>query len=227
MRSYIVTTLAALALCGSARAYTFHAGNFVDPAGLAFGTTIAGVDGQGYTYDPVGLGYNGATTGIGNGNARDYYWVQDTSGPFNAPNTGTIWDLGGQANKVVVFPIIDHGPLPEEAWEYNVYLSNDPTFATYTAADLTDYYAGGWDANPAAAADDGVTVWTLLSNVTFRYVSITAGNDGLHGGSRFDSADHEIDAVAGLTEQGTGVIPEPASLSLLALGALPLLRRRK
>ncbi len=207
-------------------------GTYNIPSGIVYGTTIGGVDGQGYCYDPTTLGaYDGSVTGVGNGNALDYYWVQDASGPFNTPDTGTIWDLHGQANQVVVFPIADHGPLPEEAWEYNVYLSND--LVNWTPADLIDAYDQGWDPNPAVA-DAWTTVWQLPSLQTARYVSVTSGNNGLHGGSYYDSYDDEIDAVAGLDYRGNPVVPEPGSLALIfgasapaALFALRRLRRRK
>ena len=48
-----------------------------------------------------------------------------------------VIDLGGQANKAVVFPIIDHGPLPNEALEYTVYLTDNPS-----SHSLADFCAG-------------------------------------------------------------------------------------
>ena len=68
----------------------------------------------------------------------DHYWVQrprtcaDLRMPADQqpdcfyPPFGLIYDLGGAANKVVLFPMIDHGPLPQEAFEYSVYLSDNP-----------------------------------------------------------------------------------------------------
>ncbi|MBX3276032.1 MAG: putative metal-binding motif-containing protein, partial [Sandaracinaceae bacterium] len=69
----------------------------------------------------------------------DWYWTQvfrtDDAGAavadgqpgFYYPWRGRIYDLGGEANRVVVFPISDHGPLPCEAFEYSIWLTNDPT----------------------------------------------------------------------------------------------------
>lgn len=70
----------------------------------------------------------------------DWYWTQvvrtndsgaqvadgDPTRSTYAPWRGRLYDLGGEANRVVVFPISDHGPLPCEAFEYTVWLSNNP-----------------------------------------------------------------------------------------------------
>ena len=90
---------------------------WIDPVGGTFGTYVKGAEGQGFGYDPSVLGaYNGATTAVGNANARDFYWVQDTSPNANpggavgsGPSNGIIWNLGGQANQVAVFVFVDHG----------------------------------------------------------------------------------------------------------------------
>ena len=37
-----------------------------------------------------------------------------------------VFDLGGPSNKVVLFPINDHGPQPCESVEYTVYLTDNP-----------------------------------------------------------------------------------------------------
>ena len=67
--------------------------------------------------------YNYTYTGVGaavGGNSIDNLWIQtdDVIGH-------TVWDLGFQATKAAVFNTVDHGPLPGEAIESTVYLSND------------------------------------------------------------------------------------------------------
>ncbi len=69
----------------------------------------------------------------------DWYWTQVTrTDPVTGagladgdpnhylPWRGRLYDLGGEANRVVVFPISDHGPLPCESFEYSIWLSNNP-----------------------------------------------------------------------------------------------------
>ena len=108
----------------------------------------------------------------------DWYWTQvlrtnaagaavpdGASGDYE-PSRGRIYDLGGEANRVVVFPISDHGPLPCESFEYTIWLSNNPDaieIAPESAPDpnkwnlarLVRVFRQGWTRNPYAegAAD--------------------------------------------------------------------------
>lgn len=57
--------------------------------------------------------------------------------------------------------------------------------------------------------DSFVQVFSLPCGITFRYASIIAGNDGRDfPACAYDSNEGEIDAVAGLTEGGSGVCPD-------------------
>src|SRR5262249_13166976 len=146
--------------------------------------------------------YNGATTGIGNANGRDFYWVQDTGagGTFGgatggAPSQGIIWDLGGQANQAAVFVFVDHGPVPGEVLENTAWFSNDPNAADafWTPGLLTHVYGDGWSPDPNIA-DGFVAVYQLPGGTTFQYVSVTWGGPG----AVTRDGDNEIDAVGGL-----------------------------
>lgn len=215
-------------------------GTFVDPAGLVFGTALSNAGGgvTGVTPNPITYGYGITSEGLAAANARDYHWLQNygvngtTDPALDKPWIGTIWDLGGQANQAVVFPIIDHGPLPQEAVEYTVYLGNDPTstsLSDWTLATLDTIYLQGWQPDSVAIADGFTTVWKLPGNQTFRYVSVQGvGSQALHPIFGYEN---EIDAVAGLTVSGTGVaVPEPASwilvLTLIGVVSFPVLGRR-
>ena len=152
------------------------------------------------------------------------------------PAAGAIFDLGGEGNRVVVFPFTDHGPLPCESWEYSVWLSDDP-MATQVAspsapdsrrwnpAVLTTVFLEGWipdspaPANETAALSpdlgnptqhDGIVqVFALPCGLTFRYASIVAGNNGNPTAAcQFWSFDAELDAVAGLNEDNTAICPD-------------------
>ena len=212
--------------------YNVDDGLFVDPVGFSLGTYLSGTDGWGANYN-VATSYDycyWCSTGVGNGNARDFYWLHDQGnwafidGVWGGnPANGLQFDLGGQANKVVVFPSIDHGPLPAEALEHTVYLSNDQT--TWTRARLETAYMEGW--TTSAIADGWVGVYSGAPSTTWRYASVT------HGGASsavYADGDTEIDAVGGLTEHGTGVqVPEPVTALLLGAGfaGLALVRRFK
>jgi hypothetical protein len=210
-----------------------------DPSGFIFGTVhTQNGTASGTTTDKIGYGYftYGATNA--SANARDYDWLQNTGTngttdpSLDKPWLGTIWDLGGLANQAVVFPIVDHGPLPQEVVEYTVYLTNDPTstsLADWSLALLDSVYMQGWEADSTSLADGFTTVWKLPGGATFRYVSVQGiGSQALRP---LSGDEDEIDAVGGLTATGVGVggVPEPGTFVLfLAAGALGLgVRRRR
>lgn len=218
-----------------------YTNTFVDPSGLTFGTLETGlehVNASGFTPNPlISAGYivDGSTI-LSRGNTRDYGWVQNTgtntgTNPANdQPWLGSVYDLGGQANQAVVFPIVDHDPLPQEAIEYTVYLTNTPnstSLSDWTKAILDSVYLEGWQADNTALADGFTTVWKLPGNATFRYVSVQAVGSGALQPIFGD--EDEIDAVAGLSVQGEGLgVPAPAAslLGLCGFGLLCLTRRR-
>lgn len=162
------------------------------------------------------------------GSSIDNTWFQS-----NTNIGGTIFDLGFQASKVAVFPVIDHGPLPHESIESTVYLSNDKI--NWTIAVVQRVWLQGFIADGAPNSWDGYwdgftyAVGLADPNQTFRYASI------IHGGpSALQSdGDDEINGLLGLKSNfdpngGGNEIPEPGSVLLAGLGLLGVgLTRRK
>ncbi len=76
-----------------------------------------------------------------------------------------------------------------------------PDPAGHAACGDTDLYS--------VEEDSFAQVFSLPCGITFRYASVIAGNDGLDFPEcGFDSQEAELDAVAGLTEGGSGVCPD-------------------
>ena len=230
---------------------------------LSFATYVRGVNGcigvthtptilSGYTCGAIGSSPPGGNDPAFQANSLDWYWTQvirtDDAGVgladglpgFYYPWRGRIYDIGGEANRVVLFPITDHDPLPCEAFEYSVWLSNDPDATEiapegapdprlWNPARLIRAFTQGWTRNATATgaaeagradlgthlrdnsggeavADALATVWALPCGLTFRYVAIQAGNYGNpHPDCVYHSSDDELDAVAGLNEDDTGI----------------------
>lgn len=200
-------------------------------SGVGFGSYYGNNLGcSGYSYADGTYGYSCGSeplsTYTSRANDLDWEWIQDTGNGGSSWTQGNVWDLGGGANSVAVFPIVDHGPLPGEAWEYSVYLSNNK-YATslgtngatdWVAADLVRVYLEGWDSTQVA--DGFTTVWQLPTAEEFRYVNVFAGGPGAY----LKDGDDELDAVAGFHIDGTpsNPVPEPGTMILFGSGLLGL-----
>lgn len=219
-----------------------YTNTWVDPAGLTFGTLMnpSGTAGNpGQVTNKLVYSDQAAGSIATNANARDYFF-NVTFGGSNSPNPandtpwlGNIFNLGGQANKAVIFGILDHGPHPQESLEYTIYLSNNPTstnLSDWKLAVLDAIYLEGWEVDTVSKADAFTSVWKLPGSATFQYVSVEAmGSQALGYGTPGGFApggDAEIDAVAGLTEKNLPV-PEPGSLPLCAAAIALLAASRR
>ena len=101
-------------------------------------------------------------------NAIDNQWMQ-TSGVIGE----TMWDLGFQASKAAVFNTIDHGPLPQEAIESTVYLSNHQV--TWILAVTERVWLEGFVTDTNVLSDGFTYAVGTGTGQTFRYASIVHG----------------------------------------------------
>lgn len=222
----------------------------INTAGWIAGTLVAGSGGGGClgtSTDSTGTGDYGYFCGGGAvstyANAIDNLWFQTASElspgvPRGLAAGGTIYDMGFSANKAAIFNSIDHGPLPQEAIESTVYLSNDVNFATYVQAVVEIVYLEGFHPINGVLWDGFSYVVGTGTSATFRYASVTAVGPGAllpHFGD-----ENEINGIMGLRADLTGCtpgvdcdaptgVPEPMTLSLLGAGlfGLGMARRRR
>ena len=191
-----------------------------NPAYGSYGTSldtpgVADFDGSyGYTYSGTGAAFGG--------NNIDQHWMQTDNIVGN-----TIYDMGFGASKAAIFNTIDHGPLPQEAIESSVYLSND--MITWTPAVTERIWLEGIYSDTSVKWDGFAYAVGTGTSDTFQYASIIWGGPG----ALYADGDNEINGVLALKGDYTpvGEIPEPETYAMLLAGlglvALTTRRRRK
>jgi hypothetical protein len=118
----------------------------------------------------------------------------------------TVFDLGTLASKAAIFNSIDHGPLPEEAIESTIYLSND--LVHWTQAVTQRVWLEGWNAKLGIKWDGFVYAVGTASGEKFRYASVTWGGPG----ALESDGDNEFNGILGLDENFEPVSPSKPSI---------------
>lgn len=174
---------------------------------------------------------NRATTNcVPDGNTQGYFpWeglVFDLGGPSNKVAIFAQNDHGPQPCESIEYTVfLTDNPMAKEAIDDPATTGTDPQ--KWNRAVLQQIFTHGWfttrppsPGNPTYAAcgdtanyavedDSFVQVHGLPCGITFRYASIVAGYDGKEfGACEYHSQEGEVDAVAGLTEEGSGVCPD-------------------
>ena len=190
-------------------------------AGFTEATMIQaiGAQGNGTSQDTTGTGgyaYNTPCQAPCNGTLYagshiDTHWMQTDNVVGHS-----VWDLGFQASKAAVFNTIDHGPLPLEAIESTVYLSND--LVTWVPAVVERVWLEGYQSILGIQWDGFVYAVGTGTTDTFRYASIIWGGSG----ALQADGDNEINGILGTRADFTPPVPEPETYALM-LGGLALL----
>jgi hypothetical protein len=199
-----------------------------DPTGYLPSTLITSVgqysnQGGGTSTDVTGTGGYAYTccgtpdTRFAAGNGIDQQWLQ-TSGVVGE----TVWDLGFQATKAAVFNTIDHGPLPQEAIESTIYLTNTPGDpGSWVQAVVERVWLEGFQPILGIQWDGFAYAVGTGTASTFRYASIIHG--GL--GALQHDGDNEINGILGTRADFSPpppAIPEPETYALMIAGLMAM-----
>lgn len=161
-------------------------------------------------------------------NSIDQYWIQTDNVIGN-----TIFDMGFGASKAAIFNSIDHGPLPQEAIESTVYLSNDRI--NWTQAVTERVWLEGFYSDTSVVWDGFVYAVGTGTDATFRYASIIWGGPG----ALQSDGDNEINGVLGFRSYAdliqttstpvSSPVSEPETYAMLlaGLGLLGFAARRR